>query len=322
MSKPAYLPVLGLGLVLGLGTLLNPLGSAAEKADARQIAPLIQQLGSNNFEEREQATKKLAEIGPAALEALRKAQNASDAEVQQRADDLVHRIEEQIRKAELRVETEHLMASYKVHLVFKDTPLIQAVADFQKKVSFALTLENPATLAHRKVTLDTGAVSFWEALDKFCVAAGLAEANDLKMVRAAELAEANDLKMVQWFSITLENGKLLAKPTCHAGLIRLRTLRSFPGLVQEEGQVVIPMEVRAEPGIQISGISAINVEKAEDDKGQRLNQLAGAGLENMAAHGGWAQPRPHILFQPDMMRNCGVEIVPVRLKKADKESGV
>ena len=168
MCTRAYLPILGLGLVLGFGALLNTSGSAAEKADAKQIAGLVQQLGSDNFEEREQASKKLAEIGEPALEALRKAsKEASDAEVHMRADDLIHRIEEQIKKAEKRAEAEKLLVPTKVHLVFKDTPLLQAVADFQKKSGFALTLQNPATLADRKVTLDTGEVSFWQAFDKF-----------------------------------------------------------------------------------------------------------------------------------------------------------
>ncbi len=76
-----------------------PSQTATEKAaDAARIDRLIQQLGSDNFTERESASKALEAIGEAALPALRKAQANPDLEVRRRAGDLI-RVQKQRRSA-------------------------------------------------------------------------------------------------------------------------------------------------------------------------------------------------------------------------------
>lgn len=172
-------------LILGLGltALLAPPGIAAEKADAQQIARLIEQLGSNNFEEREQASKKLADIGLPALEPLRKvAASSSDAEVRQRAEDLLHKLAEQVKLAEKQAEAARLLKAHTVHLAFKETPVAEAVKDFAKKSGYDLHLLEPENLANRKVTLDTGETTFWQAFAQFCDAAGLVEATRQELI--------------------------------------------------------------------------------------------------------------------------------------------
>ena len=72
-------------LVLGLAALFLASADAAGKPTPKQIAQLIEQLGSNSYEEREQATKKLAEIGLPALDALQKAASKGDPEIRKRA---------------------------------------------------------------------------------------------------------------------------------------------------------------------------------------------------------------------------------------------
>src|SRR5262245_26279655 len=63
-------------------------------ADAQAIAALIAQLGSENFQERQAATRSLEAIGRPALAALREAaNNSADAEVSRRAKGLVEKIE-------------------------------------------------------------------------------------------------------------------------------------------------------------------------------------------------------------------------------------
>lgn len=59
--------------------------SKLASADATQIKKLIRELGSDEFNVREKATKTLSEIGRAALPALREALQSNDAEVRQRA---------------------------------------------------------------------------------------------------------------------------------------------------------------------------------------------------------------------------------------------
>src|SRR5262249_1169655 len=123
------------------------------------------------FEAREKATKELEAIGTPALKALREAAKDGDAEVKARAKKLLEQIEK-------KAATEKALAPTKVKLTFKDTPLADAVSEFNKKSGYPITVPDPENkLKDRKVTLDTGEVTFWEAFDKFCEKAGLVEAS-------------------------------------------------------------------------------------------------------------------------------------------------
>lgn len=160
--------ILTLALLLGGGLTLG--AAPADRADNLQVHRLIEQLGSALYRDREQATEALAGIGAPALEALRQAAASEDAEVRRRAGALVEKIE----KA---VETARLLAPGRVRLVYKDTPVTEAVADLARKTGYDIRLAGDAReLAGRKVTLDTGETTFWEAFDRFCREAGLAEA--------------------------------------------------------------------------------------------------------------------------------------------------
>jgi WD40 repeat protein len=63
---------------------------------AADVSRLIEQLGSDDFAQREEAHRRLAEVGEAALEPLRKALQSDDAEVRRRAGELVREIERRL----------------------------------------------------------------------------------------------------------------------------------------------------------------------------------------------------------------------------------
>lgn len=63
------------------------------QAAEKPIADLIRQLGSNSFNEREQASKELIAVGEPALEALRTVLKSTDVEVARRASDCIATIE-------------------------------------------------------------------------------------------------------------------------------------------------------------------------------------------------------------------------------------
>ncbi len=127
------------------------------------------ELGSADFEVRVAAANALESLGAPALEALRKGQQSDDPEVRMRSAQLV-------KKLETRLAGATLLTAKRVHLVYKDKPLSEALADFNKQSGYSITLFDPQnTLKDRRVTLDTGDVTFWQALDKFCEAASLTE---------------------------------------------------------------------------------------------------------------------------------------------------
>jgi hypothetical protein len=142
----------------------------AVKQDKNRITQLISQLASRKFSDRRQASQELDAIGEPALEALRKARSDADPETCRRAKELVAKIEE-------RLDTAAVLAPTRVHLVCKDMPVREAVAELARKAKFEILIDpaSKAKLAQRRVTLDTGEVTFWEAFDALCLKAGLVE---------------------------------------------------------------------------------------------------------------------------------------------------
>lgn len=166
MKTPCVLLALGLGMSLSLPI---PVRAAVEKVTPEQIAGLIERLGSNRFAERRQAQRLLDRVGAPALEALRKAVDSEDKEVSRLARELVARIEK-------REETAAALAPTQVHLVCKDMPVPEAVAALAKQSGYDIQITGTReVVAKRKITLDTGEVIFWEALDRLCRKAGLVE---------------------------------------------------------------------------------------------------------------------------------------------------
>ncbi len=66
---------------------------SAVAPEAERIQPLVRQLDSDDFAEREKATRELEKVGAPALGALRKAASAGSPEVRRRAADLLRRLE-------------------------------------------------------------------------------------------------------------------------------------------------------------------------------------------------------------------------------------
>ena len=114
-------------LAMGLGILIGVPAPAADPVNPEKIQKLIAQLGSDAFEDREKASEQLDAIGVPALEALRQATKSKDSEVQRRAADLVGKIEK-------RGESRAFLAPSKVHLVYHNTPVADAVTDFARRV--------------------------------------------------------------------------------------------------------------------------------------------------------------------------------------------
>src|SRR5262245_51218218 len=74
----------------------EPRPMAKQKVDEKlqeKIKELVAQLGHDDFSVREEATKKLAEIGRPAVPAVREAAKSNDAEVRMRARRILDKIE-------------------------------------------------------------------------------------------------------------------------------------------------------------------------------------------------------------------------------------
>jgi len=335
-----------LGLAL-LGSLSSPAGEAVS---TEKIDQLIEQMGSGTFAEREKATKELDAIGVPALEALRKAAKSDDAEVKRRAEELVKKIEKQAESAKV-------LAAKRIHLVYKDTPVPEAVADFRKKSGYNFHLHDPqGKLKERTIGLDTGETTFWHALELFCDKAGLTEATlqEIMMppppvgVPGGALAPAvqpppapvaparfpapmlmpGAMPMMPGApeQILLKDGKAKKLPTDDRSAIRVRAL---PGGGRfgpvPAGEILLTLEATPEPRLQWQGLQSVRIDKALDDQDQNLTQItpqvqAGPpGIGNIGGAPGFAPPVMRPMMAPPVAMWGGLhQQVHVQLKKGEK----
>ncbi len=143
----------------------------AQTPDAEKIKALVGQLGSPDFNERRSAYKELESFGQAAVPELKKAAQERDLEVRTRANDL-------LRKFEEKKTQQDVLAPKNVRLNVKNVTLQAAIDELAKQSGYTLTVQGDRTsLGEVKITLDTGDVTFFEALDLLCDAGGLTESS-------------------------------------------------------------------------------------------------------------------------------------------------
>src|SRR5262249_49550278 len=198
---------------------------------------------------------------------------------------------ERIRERE---ERTRLLAGKKVRLVFKDTPVIDAVAQLKKQTGYDVQLDGDQGGLHdRKITLDTGETTFWKALEQFCRKAGIAEqrppSSKEYYLQSGELVLFDDQGRVQRMSrslralvgerlldvrVVLTDRKAEKLPTHHAGAVRIQALPALkPTLTKDKSEKLrIDLEVLPEPALVWLGVSSLQIVRAIDDKGQLLKQ--------------------------------------------------
>lgn len=145
-------------------------GNAAGDAQPAIIEQLIDQLGHPNYRTRQQASQRLDALGTLALPALTVACQHANPEVARRAADLVLTIQ-------YRAEQQALLKPRLVHLKLHDATIPEAIAELARQSGYrvALAEDVASQLAGQTITLDTGRVSFWEAVDGLCRKADLTE---------------------------------------------------------------------------------------------------------------------------------------------------
>jgi len=134
-----------------------------------EAARLVELLGSQDFQERETATKRLEELGTNAVEELRVGVKSDNPETARRAQEL-------LRKAERRIVHDKILTPTMVELDVKDQPLDKVLAELSKQAKWEIVLGGlkPEDLVARKITVSTGGkVAFWAAVLKLCDTADL-----------------------------------------------------------------------------------------------------------------------------------------------------
>jgi hypothetical protein len=274
---------------------LGQSGTDTPKEKNDLIAALITQLGGPKYKARQAAQRSLLEIGTPALDALRQASRGKDAEVRSRALDLIKLIEK-------RDETAKILAPTKVRLRYKDTPLATALADLRKKTGLTIHVPlTPEKLRGRKITLATGEVTLWEAVDRFCQEAGLVDQNllpgsrkinprtdtdeererliYLQRLRRAQLRQGGiyegDLELAGGAprQLVLVEGKSPVLSTVYLGAVRIQVIPAnlaTYGLRKKPGEPAVALVVRYEPKVQWYTLVHLGIGGARDENGQEV----------------------------------------------------
>jgi hypothetical protein len=271
-------------------------GDKADKPDSAAVQKLIQNLGNASFSERDQASKKLETMGPDVLTIVRQAKS-TDPEVNARLNRLVDKLEEQALTASI-------LTPRLVHLKVKDVTVLEAVSELRKISGLQIDPTGDMTGLARKITLDTGNVSVWQALQQLCEKGGMAEQAPAPVRNQQMNVYAyprQQQPLTSGRGIVLVDGAKPLPPTCFNGAIRIRALpvsqaankNSLPNPyaiplpndpfapyfvnplpIPNTGELSLMLEVVAEQRLEKIGIvDALFFDKIIDNHGQKLELI-------------------------------------------------
>ena len=261
-----------LALTAGFLLLVAATASPVSPPGPGEVARLIENLGSPEFDEREAAAARLEELGSSAIDELRAACTSDNAEVQRRATEL-------LRKAERRLANERVLVPTLVELDAKDVPLDGILAELSKQARCEIVLGGlkPEELASRKVTVSTGGkVSFWAAVLKVCDAGDLQVAGTGGFLAPSAMpyiarpkpglrvaADPNRAVILQ------ARGEAPRRPAAVSGAVLVEAI-PFPKNADPQDQPSALLQVWPEPRLQWQATASAKVTRAADADGKRL----------------------------------------------------
>ena len=280
--------LLTLLVVLVLGGIV-PAPAAPVPPDPTEAARLVEKLGSDDFAEREAATKRLEELGTVAIEELRIALKSENAETVRRAQDL-------LRRAERRLANDKALAPTLVELDAKDQPLDAVLGELSKQAKCDVVIGGlkPEELAAKKITVSTGGkVPFWAAVLNVCEAADTQIAGVAGFYApgsiptpptSANLRRATNVNT----AVILEARDKPRRPASVYGAVLVEAV-AFPKVAAPAGQAAALLQAWPEPRLQWEATTAVKVLKATDTKGAKLameSTVTGETGELIATEGG------------------------------------
>lgn len=234
------------GMVLVAAVLL----AAAEPPGDAEIARLIKQLEAPRFDDREAAARRLEEIGPAALPALREAMQSRNPALAQRTALLVQVIEQ-------RGEARDTLQPTMIELNVEDKPLESVLAQLTTKTQVSFDI--PDELRGRKITFNSaGQMPFWRAVEQLTQEAGF----DLRQSQTSDTV------------LQLVPGKPPAAQSCHLGAIWLRLRPAEPrkkDVVSDERRYLL--EIYTEPKLRWKSDLDLRLVSAVDNKQQEVTLI-------------------------------------------------
>jgi len=230
---------------------------------------LVEQLGSEVYDEREAAMTALEKLGDAAQAALEPAARSPNPEISKRAARLLAGIR---RTADAKDK----LTPKPIRLVYRQIPLGTAVNDLKARTGINLTLD-PANVADplRLVTFETGDLPPWEAVEQFCKAAGLKEAFVAELpvpkqekTRRGYYQPPPPPPLPEAVPVKLVDGKAQTLPGNRSTAVRILALPanfSKHRVYLGSGDVLLHFDVAPMPGFHWQAVSGVRITKVVDD---------------------------------------------------------
>jgi hypothetical protein len=292
-----------------LGTPTDPPAATPAPAPTNPaIAALIDQLGADQFAEREAATAALYKLDRAAADALQQAANSHPSpEVRTRAARLLVHLQ---RGA----ESNSRLVARRVKLDYRNIPLGTAVNDLKARTGLPLVLDgNRIANPLRRVSCETPDLPVWEALEAFCVAANLREAFQLELDVPRPVGPRRgyvtppQLPAAEAVPITLIDGTPDRLPGDRSRAVRILALPPrFPGhkTALGTGEVSLCLDVTPAPGLNWQEIVGVKITRVVDSAGR----TGGSGIEknplpNFDPTGTVVFARPGVVMRFDLHGN-------------------
>ncbi len=274
-------------------------GSIQSKLSINQmVESSVLKLGSSSYRQRQKATIDLIRIGEPALMYLNKLSSMGNPEISRRCDRII-----QIIEADLLNQS--LLHSPPLRLVLYKDPLTVAITRINRLTGLEFYLDlkqvkNP----HRLITLDTGTMPFWQAIDRFLDEAGLCDEASVSkssfsitkseqnpynengmpvaqgIVRRGPISSrsklADDNSALHFLKkIVLVDGKVNL-PRDNSSQVSIQVLPSQRynyGIVRGSNQIYIPLRIHWINNTNWISYEGIEISKAIDDENRNLTQL-------------------------------------------------
>lgn len=238
------------------------------------VAALVARLGHADFAQREDAERRLSDLGPEAVPALREAAASDDPEVARRAGRAVARILH-------RAENDKLLAPTLVTLAANDAPLDAVLADLSKQSGFDVTLA--AGDGTKPITVKAGKVSFWQAVLAVCdaadlkiAAAGGFLASDAGRQLATPRTTARNPTTASSIFLEPRNGAK-KRPAVVYGAVLVEAVPVPDAAAPADASIAV-LQVWPEPGLNWQAAAAVRLDRATDAAGQARTADAAAPL--------------------------------------------
>jgi hypothetical protein len=164
--------------------------------------------------------------------------------------------------------------------------VFDAVKKLEEISGQTLEVKDNVGLKSKKITLDTGEVSLWEALQQLCEKGGMVEqvsvpARNSPLQPNVYPRNPNLPQQLQARTITLAASEQKLPPTSFGGSVRIRALACNSAGPPAPGELNVVLEAVADQRLQGFGIvDAVFFDKSVDDQGQQLELLAENPLAN------------------------------------------